>query len=190
MKWNTGLTARTLMVAALIAAGANAKPQAMIVSGLPSPIPGAPGTLVTEPVAADAGAGSLGQIVLELEIVHESVCDLALTLHYDSDNDGQIDASVPVVLAIPERDVETGSQVWTCPLSLDGAYRFEFPSEMQRESFEGMRAGGAFQLEVADCGPGSRGTLSRWDIETELIPNSDYEKKPNVIVGSYCEICN
>lgn len=190
----TGITIALILGIALMGAGHGSASQAHSSSKLPLPIPAGAGNLVVGPLATKAFGSNIDNVVLNVDMRHDAVRDLAITLHYDQDRDGQYDSSARVVLVLPEYDTLSASTVWACPFVLDGVYRFELPSPMQVEDFQGARSGGEFYLEITDYESESQGSLAGWDVEVEYSDESladprfgaAYGKKPTGKPNQQC----
>jgi hypothetical protein len=119
------------------------------------------------PLATLGEPPAIEDVILGLEISHPDPGDLAIALHYDSDNDGAYDASSEVEIHLA-RPTCAGAELWACPIELHGTYFFhdegwEAAGEVVSFlRFDGLRSGGSFYLTVADTGMGESGTVSSW----------------------------
>jgi len=109
-------------------------------------------------------------IIFGILIEHDHTADLAMRLHYDSDNDGIYDVDTPVEIYLARSEPCIGEELWACPLSLGGAYYFkdedwkEYGEEASLKSFEGLPTGGCFYLTMTDKLEGDTGVVRSWGV--------------------------
>jgi subtilisin-like proprotein convertase family protein len=126
------------------------------------------------PLYVRAGAMTIRDIVVGLEIVHTYAGDLSLTLHYDNDNDGSPDASSAIDLhlaRIGDRDAE---ELYAIPIELGGTYFFKDEGWQAAgedisfaKTFDGQPNGGSFYLTVVDHAEGHKGLVASWTVEVQ-----------------------
>jgi subtilisin-like proprotein convertase family protein len=114
--------------------------------------------------------GTITDVAVAVTISHAYSGDVALTLRYDADRDGEIDADAPLDVYLSRPNLCIGEESWSCPVALEGTYVFKDEGwsdagyEAHLEAFEGLRADGEWYLVVADRGSGDVGTISGWSV--------------------------
>jgi hypothetical protein len=122
------------------------------------------------PLATGPEHGIIEKLVLGLEIRHPSTGDLNLSLHYDCDNNGTIDAGSPIEFHLMRMHPCEGEELYACFAELEGAYylRDEGWKEAGETAsfavFEHLPAGGSFYLRAVDVCEDHSGVISSWAV--------------------------
>ncbi|MCA9729814.1 MAG: hypothetical protein R3E12_09340 [Candidatus Eisenbacteria bacterium] len=117
-----------------------------------------------------SSAGDLTDTVtLSIDLSHPHVSDLSLTLAYDANGDGVVDASSPVELYLARRSPD-GPEAWFCTDRMDGTYYFrdldwkESGADADFAVFADLPSGGAWYLTVVDSTEGDVGVVRSWNV--------------------------
>lgn len=127
------------------------------------------------PLVIETAAGKIESVELDIEFVSLETGSFSGRLCYDADADGQIDATAPIEPHLAHWSGGTLPERWSCPQTLDGAYRFRFDREEQGLTedetaalavFVGMEAGGSFYLEARDGAADATSSVRSWSVST------------------------
>lgn len=140
--------------------------------------------LTLGPVPAGTGEEVLTSVDLMVDLIHPCTPDVAMSLGYDRDNDGRIDAKAEIEFFRARRSGWRGAAACACTPSLDGVYYFHAaePDDDPLDVFRGLRAGGSFYLAVTDTLSDDVGIVRDWSVRAECAHEAP-ESDPLIVAG-------
>lgn len=111
----------------------------------------------------------IGPLMVAVDISHDYVGDIEITLLYDEDGDGRADAHALLEVFMARLNACDDQALHAYPVVLDGRYFFRDGFGAQTtapalDAFAGLTRGGSFHLVVIDHAPGSTGIVHGWTV--------------------------